>query len=348
MKKITDLKWSSLGVIDGVVVFGGSWITAAFLRMLSKTELKVTLYTSPRHFDEVVESDNSTLRCVTKSLGIKTIVTEDVNNEKSLSELITKQTLGISLGAAWVFESETVKLFNGKLLDFMGIALPKYRGGAHYTWQILSNNKSGACNLQIIYGGKKSFHKGEIIKRSEYLFPESARIPQDYFNFAIRKETLFLAEFLNEVHEEKNFSLESLDESISSYYPFLNTKIQGWINWNWSAEEIDRFICAFDDPYDGASTYLSESRVYLKDCEIVEKEENFHPFHSGLVYRCSSSRIFIAVKGGAISINKILNENGDNIIEYVQEGSRLFTPQSLIESSLLFEAEYVANGLKTI
>jgi methionyl-tRNA formyltransferase len=345
MKKITALKSSSLGAIDGVIVFGGSWLTAAFLRMLSKTELKITLYTSPRHFDEVVESDNSTLKCVTKSLSIKTIVTEDVNNEKSLSELITKQTLGISLGAAWVFEPETVKLFNGKLLDFMGIALPKYRGGAHYTWQILANNKSGACNLQIIYGGKESFHKGEIIKRSEYLFPESARIPQDYFNFAIRKETLFLAEFLNEVHEEKNFSLVSLDESISSYYPFLNTKIQGWINWNWSAEEIDRFICAFDDPYDGASTFINGNRVFLKKCRYVKSNVNFHPFHSGLIYRCSHDSLFISARGGALVLQQVINDNGQNIIQSVQEGQRLTTPANKLESALSCDAKYGPNGL---
>jgi methionyl-tRNA formyltransferase len=338
----------SFGKINKIILLGGSWLTAEFLKLLSEKEIEVILYTSERHYNEIVNTNRNTLREISNIYNVPSFVIEDINNDTTLHKNIDEYTLGISIGAAWVFEPETVKLFNGKLLDFMGIALPKYRGGAHYTWQILANNKSGACNLQIIYGGKKSFHKGEIVKRSEYLFPESARIPQDYFNFAIRKETLFLAEFLNEVHENQNFALVSLDESISSYYPFLNTKIQGWINWNWSAEEIDRFICAFDDPYDGASTYLSESRVYLKDCEIVEKEENFHPFHSGLVYRCSSSRIFIAVKGGAISINKILNENGDNIIEYVQEGSRLFTPQSLIESSLLFEAEYVANGLKTI
>ncbi|MDG2297225.1 MAG: hypothetical protein P8L75_03450 [Gammaproteobacteria bacterium] len=335
----------SFGKINKIILLGGSWLTAEFLKLLSEKEIEVILYTSKRHYDEIVNTNGNTLREVSNILNVPSFVIEDINNDPTLHKNIDEYTLGIAIGAAWVFEPETVKLFNGKLLDFMGIALPKYRGGAHYTWQILANNKSGACNLQIVYGGKESFHKGEIIKRSEYLFPESVRIPQDYFNFAIRKETLFLAEFLNEVHEDKNFALVSLDESISSYYPFLNTKSQGWINWNWSAEEIDRFICAFDEPYEGASALLNGNRVYLKKCRYVKSNSNFHPFHSGLIYRRLHDSIFISARGGALVLKQVINDNGQNIIEFVQEGQRFTTPANKLESALSFDAKYGSNGL---
>ncbi len=337
--------YKSFGKVNRIILFGGSWVTAEFIKELSGKGMDVLLYTSSRHFNEVVDLEGNTLHQVTGMCNVQSFVVEDINSDKNLKNNIDKNTLGIAFGAAWVFEPETVKLFNGKLLDFMGIALPKYRGGAHYTWQILANNKSGACNLQIIYGGKESFHKGEIIKRSEYLFPESARIPQDYFNFAIRKETLFLAEFLNEVHEDKNFALVSLDESISSYYPFLNTKTQGWINWNWSAEEIDRFICAFDEPYEGASALLNGNRVYLKKCRYVKSNSNFHPFHSGLIYRRLHDSVFISARGGALVLQQVINDNGQNIIEFAQEGQRFTTPANKLESALSFNVKYGSNGL---
>ena len=38
------------------------------------------------------------------------------------------------------------------------------------------------------------------------------------------------------------------DEKNSSYWPRLNSKIHGWIDWSWSPKEISDFIKAFDDP----------------------------------------------------------------------------------------------------
>jgi methionyl-tRNA formyltransferase len=296
----------------------------------------------------VIDKNALTLGELAIELKIHVEVVDDINNYQSLEADINKNSLAIAIGAAWVFSKKTVDLFNGRLLDFMGISLPRYRGGAHYTWQILAGNKKGACNLQIIYGGKESFHRGEIIKSSNYVFSDFARIPQDYFDEALIKEDEFLKEFINEVKKLKDFSITPLDETFSSYFPFLNSEKHAWINWSWNAKNISLFVCAFDEPYCGASTFLNGSRVYLKGCEVLEKEENFHPFHSGLVYRSSSSRVIIAVRGGTIAINKIINENGVNIIENVKEGSRLYTPQSLIESSLLFEAEYDSSGLKDV
>ena len=338
----------SFGKIDNIIVIGGSWLSAKLIESIVKQKIRTKLYTSPRHFSDVINKDGLTLGELAISLKIPMEVVDDINNNQSLKSDINKNSLAIAVGAAWTFNKKTADLFNGKLLDFMGISLPRYRGGAHYTWQILAGNKKGACNLQIIYGGKETFHRGEIIKSSDYIFSDAAKIPQDYFDEALIKEVEFLNEFIGEVKKLKEFIVTPLDETFSSYFPFLNSEKQAWINWNWSAKDISLFICAFDDPYCGASTYLNGLRVYLKGCEILEKEENFHPFHSGLVYRSSSSRVIIAVKGGTVAINKILNENGDNIIEHVQIGSRLFTPQSYLESALLFRAEYSSYGLKNV
>lgn len=335
------------GVIDNIVILGGSWLSAKFLEELAEQKISTMLYTSPRHYYDVINDTGTKLCQLIETLKIPVEVVDDINKAESLSHKITKTSLGLAIGAAWNFNKETVKLFDGKLLDFMGIPLPTFRGGAHYTWQILSKNKIGACNLQVIYGGKKTFHRGEIIKSYSYRFSDSAKIPLDYFQEALTKEIEFLNEFVLEVRNLKEFSLKPLDEKFSSYFPFLNTKKQAWVNWNWTAEDISTFICAFDEPYAGTSTYLNGRRVFLKSCELLNKEENFHPFQSGLIYRSTSSGVFVAAKDGTLAINKILNQNGDNITKTAIEGSRFFTPQSEIENSLLFEAEYVAKGLKT-
>ncbi|MBT5469014.1 MAG: hypothetical protein HOK41_00280 [Nitrospina sp.] len=336
----------SFGKIERIIILGGSWITAALLRQLSEQKVEVILYTSPRHYNEVVDNDGNTLKQVTGLTGVSSVVCEDINNDRSIGNAVTEKTLGLAIGAAWLFQPKTAALFNGRLLDFMGIALPQYRGGAHYTWQILAGNKTGACNLQIIHGGESTFHKGEIIKRRDYFFPASARKPKDYFSSAIKEELDFLKKFFDEIFGGQEFTTMTLQESFSSYYPFINTFKHGWIDWSWNVNELDRFICAFDDPYAGASTYLGGTRVFLKGCQAEPSEPDFHPFHAGLIYRCTPSGLIIAARGGALLVRQIFNKEGIDITKNVVEGQRLTTPREELDSAMAFDATYGAEGLQ--
>ena len=69
------------------------------------------------------------------------LITDKINSSKVI-KLIKKGSLGIGFGEVWTFKKSFIKLFSGNLFDFMGIPLPKYRGGAHYTWAILNNEKN--------------------------------------------------------------------------------------------------------------------------------------------------------------------------------------------------------------
>ena len=320
---------------------------AALCRCLKRHELELTVFSSQRHLDDVVDHDRRTLRSILDELAIPYSSTDDINSEPGLREYVTPTTLGLALGAAWVFEKQTVELFQGKLLDFMGIALPEYRGGAHYSWQILRRNKLGCCNLQIIEGGHEAFHKGEIIKRQEYVFPSTVRIPQDYFDAAVPHEVAFLEEFFAEVAGQRDFERHSLQEDHSTYFPFLSTLNNGFINWSWRTEDIESFICAFDDPYAGASTFLNGERVFLKNCYAELGDGDFHPFQSGLVYRKTDKAIFVATAGGAIVVRSLSNETGGNMFAAIQPGVRFYTPQTILDQALQFNAVYDAGGLRS-
>ena len=319
---------------------------AALCRSLVQRDLAAMLFASPRHLDDPVDKDGTTLREVLKQLRTPYCSTDDINTEPALSDFLTPSTLGLALGAAWVFEEDLVNRFDGKLLDFMGIALPQYRGGAHYTWQILRQNKQGCCNLQVIHGGIETFHKGEIINRKEYFFPASVSIPQDYFDAAIPHEVSFLEQFLDEVAQGKDFELHSLQESMSSYFPFLYTEKHGFIDWRWRTEEIDRFICAFDSPYAGASTLVDGQRVYLKNCHVEYNDGTFHPFQSGLVYRKTNDALFVATRDGTLVVKQILDAEGSDVSENIESGQRLYTPQRYLEEAMMFQALYGPEGIK--
>ena len=111
--------------------------------------------------------------------------------------------------------------------------------------------------------------------------------------------------FTNKVKSDKNKK--------SFYWPRLNTDKDGFINWHWSAKEIVDFCNAFDEPFGGASSYVSGSRMRFKNVQTDDEDVYFHPYQFGLVYRKDNNSIWIACKDGGIKVNNITNEDGINI-----------------------------------
>jgi len=310
--------------------------------------MKVTVFSSKRHLDEFMLRENQTLEQILMRNDVPYFSCSDINDNPHIRPLVNETTIGVGLGEVWSFEKDLIERFSGKLLDFMGIRLPRYRGGAHYTWQILRRNRIGCCNLQIINKEmiQGVFDSGEIVKSGEYFFPAHTRIPQDYFDFAIKQEVAFLEEFIEEVRIGKDFPMSRIQENFSLYFPRLYTLKHGWIDWTWSGPDIELFICAFDDPYAGASTLLEGTRVFLKDCFFDLDDGHFHPFQAGLVYKKANSALFVATKEGTLIVKKILNENGENLFESVKVGQRLLTPGKYLEEAMTYSAVYDAEGIR--
>jgi len=333
--------------INKIILFGGARLLADFSKYVKDdTNLDLVVFSSKRHLDEKI-NDFIILKEFLEKNGIKYYNSENINNDDNLKNEITETSLGIAIGAAWVFEKKIIELFGeGNLLDFMGIDLPRYRGGAHYTWQILHQNKKACANLQIIKGGEETFHKGELIKRKEYELPLNLIKPTDYFEFIVKKEIEFLKEFLKEIEQEVDFNLNNLNETNSSYYPFLYTKINGLIDWNWKGKDIFLFINAFDEPYAGASSFINNERVFLKNCELLDEEEKYHPFSSGIIIRKNENGIFVASVGNLLFIRKIFDEEGNDLLDKINLGDRIYTPQFELDKSRGFKANYTPGGLE--
>ena len=332
--------------IDKLILFGGSRLLADFVRYAKRgLSYELIVYGSKRHLDEKIPGDRRTLRQVLEKERVKFFESPDINRDKNLKGLVGKKTLGIAFGAPWVFEKKTTRLFRpGYLLDFMGIDLPRYRGGAHYTWQILHQNLEGCANLQIIRGGKETLHRGEVIKRLEYDLPARVRRPIDYFNFMAKKELLFLKEFFRELRQNKNFKISKLNEAQSSYYPFLSTREQGFINWNWSGEQIARFINAFGEPYAGASTYFDSNKAYVQECLLLNAPERYHPFTAGLVVRKDKKGVYVAAVGALLHFRTVLDEKGKDVTRKIELGQRFYTPHGDLDRAMTFRAVYNAQG----
>ena len=335
--------------VKTLILFGGGSLIVEFARKSIKRNIKTYIFAVTRHLEEVIDIENSlTLKVALEKEGIPFYHIKDINDSPELRSIVSEATVGIGVGEAYTFNKETIELFKGRLFDFMVIRLPQYRGGAHFTWQILRRDRIGCWNIQIINEEMIPgvYDSGEILKTREYVISHWARIPQDYFRTSNEEALKLFIEFMDEIQEGKEFKLNRLEENISSYFPRLYTLKHGFINWSWDTDDIDAFVCAFGDPYAGASTFLNEKRVFLKRCQTEYGEGRFHPFMSGLVYRISNGSVFIATKDGALVVRSVLDEQGNNIVNKLKVGKRFYTPLKYLEDAMLFNAEYDTEGLK--
>lgn len=342
------MKSLCLGDIDNIILMGGSPLLAEFaISLKNSKKYSVTVFTCSRQLKEVIGKGNETLEYVLKKNNIVFYCPKDICKDKRFQAFSTKTTLAIGIGEVWTFDSNTIRKFQGRLLDFMGIPLPRYRGGAHYSWMILKNDRCGACNLQLINEDMVQgvFDSGEIVLSKKYRFPPGAKIPQDYFDFAVKTELDFLKGFLRQSENGRIFKLKKLDESLSMYFPRLYTLKHGFINWNWGTDDIAAFISAFDDPYKGASSFVNGKRIFLKDCYSSKNDGTFHPFQAGLIYKTQPGSIFVATADGSLIIKKAVDESGNNILPAFRVGQRLFTPEDKLRESMCFSAEYNNEGI---
>ncbi len=345
---ISDTARISYGKIDHFLLIGGGFLLGEFAVHLKKKGYQVNVFVAKRHVDEVISDEGFSFKELLEKNKIEYHSPRDINEDEVFIEAGNRGGMGIGFGETWSFTKRTTELFNGRLLDVMGIRLPQYRGGAHYTWQILRKNKVGACNLQLINEEmiQGEYDSGKIVKSAEYLFSSKARIPKDYFKEAIGNEFEFLKEFVEELESGRSFNLFPVPESFSIFFPRLHTKSQAYIDWSWKTDEIETFICAFDDPYPGSSTFLNNKRVFLKGCQVEYNDGPFHPFQVGLIYRIDSNGVYIGTKNGTLIVQVVLGENGENLIRDLKVGDRFYTPRKNIEDALQFRADYDSNGLK--
>lgn len=340
-----DITLTSYGPIEGIVLLGGGKLLRKISLWAVSEGAPLKVITSPRHAEEV--EDGETLLDFCSRHKIDHLVAEQITEQSVVRFLAdTKQYFYLSLGAAWIFKSEVIeRLFNNQLFNLHGTRLPQNRGGGGFSWQIMMGNRFGFCVLHQVDGGVDT---GDIIATEEFIYPSTARIPQDYETIYVDKNVDFVIDFI-EAHRNGMEAVRPIRQSewFSSYWPRLNTDLNGFIDWSLNADEVERFICAFDSPYKGASTFLNGKRVFLKRVSTSAQDGRFHPFQNGLIYRKSKDWVCIALKGATLIVEEMRSEDGKNILKDLKVGDRLYTPQSFLENAI-DRVIYTPTGLKGI
>ncbi len=315
--------------IQKITLIGAGEILISTAKYLISKGKELLVILAPRH------ASNDFINLL-KELKIEIIISEEVNNEEKVMEFLKKYSdLCLCFGPAWIFNQEIIKIFRNKIFNYNGIPLPNYLGGAHYTWQILNKDFEGGAYIQQI---TENIDRGPIVASFKYQIKQENKKPIGFEKINIEEGFKLIKKFFEKNLFEDNF-LKTNNHQISwdqlSYFPRLNTKKNGWINWNWEGSDIESFCNAFDDPYPGARTLIEDKVLILKKVSFIENK-NIHPFCAGIITRINrkNDELFIAVKGGTLRVERILDEDGSLVKNNLKLGKRLYTKISLLESSL--------------
>jgi methionyl-tRNA formyltransferase len=331
----------TLGPLRRVVLFGGGALLLEIADRLADA-FDLAVITAPRHAEEIV--DGAPLGVALERANRRFIVVERLDTpevEALVGDMAS--SVAVSVGAAWIFTARQIDgLLGGRLFNVHGTRLPQNRGGGGFSWQIMIGNRFGSCLMHKVTEG---IDTGDIVFFEEFLFPASCRTPADYQAFYNRRCSAKIAALLRRASDAA-ITLErtSQPEYLSSYWPRLHTPTHGWVNWDWAPPHIERFICAFDDPYSGAQTRWADTTVRLKKCSLNHQDGHFHPFQSGLVYRVQRDWLCVAAAGAGLVIEQVFDEHGQSMIGRIKAGDRFHTPREMLDHTAV-RVTYGPRGL---
>ena len=323
----------NFGKISRIFLIGGGHLMYKFAKMVNNKNLKVISIIAPRHANEIIEKKQN-LEILLKKIG--PVYKFNKIEEKKIKKILgqNRETLYFSFDSVWIFKENILKnLFKNKLINSHSTRLPLDRGGGGFSWRILNQDKLGICLLHLISNSK--IDEGKILFHKNFVFPHSLKKPSEYYSFQLNQEEVFMKEFLNKIINKKDFNVLGQPEYLSSYFPRLHTNTNGWIDWNLKNIDLFNFICAFDEPYDGASTFYKDKKVKIKSVTWTRSDQIFHPYQYGMIYRKTNNWIVVAINFGSLIIEEVLNEKKDNIINDLKIGDRFITPQKNLENSKL-------------
>ena len=320
------------GPVDKLVLLGGGEILRALVSYATNTGVDLRVVTSKRHASEVLRGES--LSEFLSSEGVKFIETEKIGS-KEVKEFLAESfdSFFFSIGAAWIFEPSTIEeLFHNRILNYHGTRLPNNRGGGGFSWQIMMGNRFGFSLLHKIDSG---IDTGPIVAYEEFVYPGNIRTPIEFESVYVENSLKFLKDLITRAFaEEITLSEIKQSEYFSSYWPRLNSELNGWIDWTLPAKDLESFICAFDEPYKGAHTMLNGKIVYLKAVCLSPQDGDFHPYQRGIVYRISKSWICVAISGSTLIIQKLTNEEGVDCLKSVRVGDRFTTPGGNLDKGM--------------
>lgn len=330
------LRGLCFGDVKTLVFIGGGELMFSVINSAREKGFRVAAILSERHALEKIASSGMSIVESLTACGVPvTVIRGVVEVDPRAFGPDFDDSMGFCFGAPWIFPADVIRRFSRGMLNFNGIPIPRYLGGAHYTWQILNRNRLGGCHVQQI---TEKVDRGDLIMSESFELSHEAQTPDRYFLENYHHGTRFIERFLQKLIDRSHFYPQPFERLAhrSIYFPRLNTNRNGWIDWSWSGKDIRDFCKAFSDPYPGASSMYLGSRIRLLSVSLIcgDDIDGFHPFCSGLIVRVEREKFHVSVVGGLLQIDDWKFDD-EEVAPLIKVGYRLYTDAETLKTALL-------------
>ncbi len=327
--------------IRRVIILGGGLMAEAAVEILRANGIEVIAFMGSRQIGYTV-ADGSLYKDFLKHHGIEPIIVDRLEDSPvHFTELHCPGAMIMSLMGPFIIPVEVLDLFEGMVFNAHNHPLPQWRGGAVQTWQILAGERRGATCIHL---ASHQLDQGDVVFREDYVFPPEVRYPKDYNEYSHHRAAAGVAGFVRSIVAGEEIEVTPQDDAVSTYFPRLNTDAQGYIDWDWPGDEIERFVLAFSYALPGASTFARGRRMRIFDCHFVAGGDHAHGFFNGLIIRTDRENLVVACRGGHLVVPRehIGGEGSPRL------GDRLHTPREFLDKARLVRPIYSAGGLVSV
>lgn len=180
-------------------------------------------------------------------------------------------------------------------INIHGSLLPKYRGASPIQYAILNGDeKTGVTIMKM----NEKMDEGQIISKQELTIKDTDTASSLHDKLSIMGSKL-LTETLPKIFR-KEIEYAPQDHAKATYTKILK-KENGQIDWNKSAQKINRMIRAFY-PWPGTYTHLNNKRLRIIKADIIKNKDNKIP---GTIFTDNDNNLLIKCQEDALIINRI-------------------------------------------
>jgi methionyl-tRNA formyltransferase len=280
------------------------------------------LLTDPRIYKPVFET--------AERLGVE--VFDDELADAAIAEraLAGRCTAAFSMSWRRVITQPLIDAFRDRVFNLHPSLLPKERGSGTFSYRIMDGSREVSATIHLVDAGLDT---GDVLLQDRSELSAERPKPRDFLIATNALYERLIERFLEILGAGKSFIAQAQEQDENTYLPLLHTETNGAIDWSWKAEEIERFIRAFGDPYPGAFTFSKGTRLAITEAAIEPSDGDYHPYLAGRVLSVQSDgTVKVVARGGVLRICEV-SVDGQRMrpAGILKATSCLHTPSEVLE-----------------
>jgi len=327
-----------------VVAIGRTDILYNSILEIAKAGHEIVIIITSQHSQYQYSKDIEDFRNLSKKLGSEFFLTDNLTSSDIVTRLKQyKPDIGISVNWNTLIPEKIMDIFTYGILNAHAGDLPRYRGNAVRNWAIVSGENQISLTIHQMEAGLDS---GPIVMKKYFPIQSKTHIGALY-NFVNKNTPTLFVKSINGLADGSIIPEPQNQDRSLRCYPRL--PIDSHIDWNKTAEEIDRVVRASSEPFTGAYSFMDGEKITIWKSSVKKETGEYLAKPGQVIDRDSKSggvsiatgKDFLLIqdaetsKNGRTEPTKIINTIRKRLgIDYSNEIIELRRRLSILEENL--------------